>query len=120
MTKMSSQITSLMVVYSSVYSDADQRKQQSSALLAFVWGIHRDRWIPRHDLLNENNIFQTKNPQTIIQRDLIGDKLVLVKVITWFQIDDKTCFKQYWPIFMTNIFVTPFEESIARGLNRLT
>ena len=28
-------------------SNADQRKQQSSASLAFVWGIHRDRWIPR-------------------------------------------------------------------------
>ena len=41
------QITSLTVVYSTVYSDADQRKQQSSASLAFVWGIHRDRWIPR-------------------------------------------------------------------------
>ena len=47
MTKMASQITSLTVVYSTVYSDADQRKHQSSASLAFVWGIHRDRWIPR-------------------------------------------------------------------------
>ena len=43
MTTMASQITSLTVVYSTVYSDADQRKQQSSASLAFVWGIHRDR-----------------------------------------------------------------------------
>ena len=47
MTKMASQITSLTVVYSTVYSDADQIKHQSSASLAFVWGIHRDRWIPR-------------------------------------------------------------------------
>ena len=47
MTKMASQITSLTVVYSTVYSDADQRKHQRSASLAFVWGIHRDRWIPR-------------------------------------------------------------------------
>ena len=36
-----SQITSLMIVYSSVHSDADQRKHQSSASLAFVRGIHR-------------------------------------------------------------------------------
>ena len=36
-----SQITSLMIVYSAVYSDADQRKRQSSASLAFVRGIHR-------------------------------------------------------------------------------
>ena len=37
-----SQITSLTIVYSFVYSDADQRKHQSSASLAFVWGIHRE------------------------------------------------------------------------------
>ena len=47
MTTMASQITSLTVVYSTVYSDVDQRIHQSSASLAFVWGIHRDRWIPR-------------------------------------------------------------------------
>ena len=38
---MASQITSLTIVYSTVYSDADQRKRQSSASLAFVWGIHQ-------------------------------------------------------------------------------
>ena len=38
---MASQIISLTVVYSIVYSGADQRKHQSSASLAFVWGIHR-------------------------------------------------------------------------------
>ena len=36
-----SQITSFTIVYSTVYSDADQRKHQSSASLAFVRGIHR-------------------------------------------------------------------------------
>ena len=36
-----SQITSLMSVYSAIYSDADQRKHQSSASLAFVRWIHR-------------------------------------------------------------------------------
>ena len=34
-------ITSLTIVYSTVYSDADQRKHQSPASLAFVWGIDR-------------------------------------------------------------------------------
>ena len=38
---MASQITSLTAVYSTDYSGADQRKHQSSASLAFVWGIHR-------------------------------------------------------------------------------
>ena len=46
MTTMASQITSLTVVYSTVYSDADQRKHQSSASLAFVWGIHRTGEFP--------------------------------------------------------------------------
>ena len=38
---MASQIKSLAIVYSTVYSGADQRKHQSPASLAFVWGIHR-------------------------------------------------------------------------------
>ena len=41
MTTMASQITCLTVVYSIVYLDADQRKHQSSASLAFVKGIHQ-------------------------------------------------------------------------------
>ena len=41
MSAMTSQITSLTIVYSNVYSGANQRKHQSSASLAFVRGIHR-------------------------------------------------------------------------------
>ena len=41
LTTMASQITSLTVVYSIVYSGVDQRKHQSSASLAFVRGIPR-------------------------------------------------------------------------------
>ena len=37
---MESQITSLTIVYTTVYLGADQRKHQSSASLAFVRGIH--------------------------------------------------------------------------------
>ena len=58
-----SQITSLTIVYSTVYSDADQREHQSSASLAFVWGIYRGpvdsphKWpvtrkmLPFHDVI---------------------------------------------------------------------
>ena len=38
---MASQITSLAIVYSTVYSGVDQRKHKSSASLAFVPRIHR-------------------------------------------------------------------------------
>ena len=47
MTMLASQITSLTVVYSIVHSCVNQRKHQSSASLAFVREIHRDRWISR-------------------------------------------------------------------------
>ena len=36
-----SQITNLTIVHLTGLSDADERKQQSSASLAFVWRIHR-------------------------------------------------------------------------------
>ena len=42
-----SQITSLTIVYSTVYLDADQRKHESSVSLAFVRGFPGDWWIPR-------------------------------------------------------------------------
>ena len=41
MAAVASQITSLTIVYSTVYSGADQWKHHSSASLAFVSGIHR-------------------------------------------------------------------------------
>ena len=41
MSAMASQITSFTIVYSTVYSGADQRKHQNTASLAFVRGIHR-------------------------------------------------------------------------------
>ena len=47
MSVIASQITNLTIAHSTVYSGADQRKHQSSASLAFLWGVHRDRWIPR-------------------------------------------------------------------------
>ena len=41
MGEIASQITSLTIVHSAVYSGSDQSKHQSSASLAFVRGIHR-------------------------------------------------------------------------------
>ena len=38
---MTSQIASLTIIYSTVYSGSDQRKHQSSASLVFVRGFHR-------------------------------------------------------------------------------
>ena len=41
MSEMASLITGVSIVYSTVCSGGDQRKHQSSASLASVWGIHR-------------------------------------------------------------------------------
>ena len=41
MSAIASQITSLTIVYSTVYPGADQSKHQSSTSLAFVWGIQQ-------------------------------------------------------------------------------
>ena len=47
MSAMASQITSLVIVYSTVYSGTYRRNHQSSASLAFVRGIRRLLVIPR-------------------------------------------------------------------------
>ena len=48
MTTMASQIASLTIAYSTVYSGADQSKHQCSVSLAFVLReFTGDRWIPR-------------------------------------------------------------------------
>ena len=44
---MSSQISSLTIVYSTVYSGADHRKHQSSASWPLCGEFTGDRWIPR-------------------------------------------------------------------------
>ena len=79
MMAIASQITSLTIVYSAVYSGARQRKHTSSASLAFVWGIHRDRWIPRTKGQLRGKCFQlmtsswlsTKLDQVIMAPDCI-------------------------------------------------
>ena len=48
MDTMASQITSLTIVYSTIYSVVEQRKHQSPASLAFVRAIHRWPLSPPH------------------------------------------------------------------------
>ena len=69
-----SQITSLTIVFSTVYSDADQRRLQCSASLAFVRGIHRGpvnsphKWPATRKMLPFDGVImrtKTKRPKTI-------------------------------------------------------
>ena len=75
-----SQITSLTIVYSTVYSDADQRKHQSSASLAFVspvnsphkWPIKR-KMFPFDDVIMilKHYVLQTTYWNTIPRMKII-------------------------------------------------
>ena len=56
MTTMASQITSLMVVYSIAYSDADQRNHQSPASLAFLRGFTGTGEFPAQTSSNAENV----------------------------------------------------------------
>ena len=67
MSAMASQIASLTIVNSTVYSGADQRKHQSSASLAFVQGIHR--WIPRTNGQLRGKCFHFMTSLWSIKRD---------------------------------------------------
>ena len=70
-----SQITSLAIVCSTIYSDADHRKHQSSASLAFVRGIHRGpvnfphKWpvtrkmFPFDDVIMSSRVFSAASHQ---------------------------------------------------------
>ena len=63
---MASQITSLTIVYSTVYSGTDQSEHQSSASLAFVRGIHRwpmnspHKWPARRKMFLFNDVIMAQ------------------------------------------------------------
>ena len=72
-----SQMTSLTIVYSTIYSGADQRKHQSSASLAFVWGIHRwpvnspHKWPVTRKMLPFDDVIMDQ--ETVKSRDECGN-----------------------------------------------
>ena len=71
---MASKITSLMIVHSTVYSGADQRKHLSSASLAFVQGIHRSPVNSPHKWPVKQNMFPFDD---VIMDDTAAHDLVM-------------------------------------------
>ena len=107
MSVMVSQITSLTIVYSSVYLGPDERKHQSSAPLAFVRGIHRSPVNSPHKgpvtlapadcthfyqgyfmgIVNQNTVFfalDTKNAKDIFCQLIVISLHVLYRMLTIF------------------------------------
>ena len=87
------QIISLTIVYSTVYSGADQRKHQSSASLAFVRGIHRGpvnsphkgpvtrKMFPFDDVIMF--MFRLKLHWSIFPRVVVDIKSALFQIMSW-------------------------------------
>ena len=94
-----SQIASLAIVYSIVYSSADQRKHQSSVSLAFVWGIHwgpvnsPHKWPVTRKMIPFDDVMMNQGNYHKYIKFLInlvtgsGDGLVLIRAIIKISID---------------------------------
>ena len=91
MGEIASQITSSAIVYSTVYSDADQRKHQSSASLAFVREIHRGpvnslhKWPVTRKMFPFEDVIMVRSYITHVSN--IKDAvyvLILCWYVTWF------------------------------------
>ena len=76
-----SQITSLTIVYSIAYSDADQRKHQSSASLALCEEITGDQWIPRTNGQLRGKCFHLKTSSCI--RDQRAIRILIDFACSW-------------------------------------
>ena len=74
MSAMGSQITDVSIVYSTVYSGADQRKHQSPASLAFMRGIHRGPLNSPHKWLVKRRRFSFDDVTMV--NSMVADNLV--------------------------------------------
>ena len=79
---MVSQITNLTIVYSTVYSGAEQRKPQSSTSMAFVRGIHRWPVNSPHKEPVTRKVFPFDDVIMCFVRT--GDKPLSEPVMAWF------------------------------------
>ena len=83
---MASQITSLAIVYSTVYSGTDQRNHQSSASLTFVRGIHRRLVNSPHKWPGTRKMFPFDD---VIMVRFRGISIAILNEVIWSE-------KAYW------------------------
>ena len=109
MTMLASQITSLTVVYSFVYSGVNQRKHQSSASLAFVREIHRGpvnfphKWpvtrkmFPFDDVIMQSRVHHGIHKGTMMARlsaqqdlALMDFVVAIMSILRWVGLERRT------------------------------
>ena len=132
MTMLASQITSLTVVYSIVYSGVNQRKHQSSASLAFVWEIHRGpvnfphKWPVTRKMFPFDDVIMIHSGNGMLSDDtkpLLGPMLISHQwcfvTLTWGQFQRKR--RRYsWKEFENYSFeITAAHDPEANKLTQL-
>ena len=89
---MASQITSRMIVYSTFYSGADQRKHLISASLAFVRGFHRwpvnskHKWPVTQKMFPFDDVIMRPCDINYIYKRMDFDNLCPVSVEEWYKL----------------------------------
>ena len=116
-----SQITSLAIVYSIVYSSADQRKYQSSASLAFVRGIHRGpvnsphKWTVTREMFPFDDVIMCTIPGT-------HGFLTILKWAICFNSKQNPKISSWHLVMLSNVFahlrVTLFERYFPQTYNQ--
>ena len=96
---MASQITSLTIIYSTVYSRADQRKHQSSASLAFVRGIYQWPVNSPHKWPVTRKMFPFDDVIMVFVLSLKNRQYIICDMhqVLFCHFITSTVFLQYWP-----------------------
>ena len=131
---MASQITSLAIVYSTFYSGADQRNNQSCGSLAFVRGIHRGpvnsphKWPVTRKMFPFDDVIMIGNGWCMLwishlrltMYDLTPRTFSLVCVLAcfswnsnihfiWLHYVEKLTYRCWWTISWTRFFSKSFQ-----------
>ena len=117
-----SQISSLTIAYSTVYSGTDQRKHQSSASLAFERGIHRWAVNSLHKgTVTRKSIHLVTSSWTITHCLGLGHETmvcaVCVSVFLWRKMDDVDCLKKWRNPWRKNTMFSVTPHPVRNVLN---
>ena len=122
MSAMASQIISLTIVYSTAYSGWDQRKHQSSASLAFVWGIHRwpvnspHKWSETRKMFPFDDVIMMNHNDRILRIQKIIESITANIPRTFSELERRTVLNEWirntiplFVLFMV-IFITEYKQ----------
>ena len=125
-----SQITSLTIVYSAVYSDADQRKHQSSASLAFVPGIHRGpvnsphKWSVTRKMFPFDDVIMLTDVTAASMTPVKYECKFIIMIELWFPISSICIFSEllkYYSLFSYQSYLTDLLAVVAHvNMNVIT